>query len=498
MERPAKPAPAGHNLAAARAGFALCFGAIFAAGICLRIYGVSAKPFWMDEVTTIHRASLPLGAMVRDSLFFHQLPAYFVVTSWVLPFGTDELWVRLPAAFFGALSGALGFGIARSIGGLKAGLATGLLFMLSPAMVQYGQEARSYTMVICAILVGLWGLLGLARPGDGRGRAYAWAAYVLGTIAALNVLSVALFWFLAANLGGAVLAWQRRGGFGWRWLLAQIVILAFCLPWFIAIKLHGQRGSLGGLDWVPPLSQARIWWAFSSTYLLYVTSLIKIRVFAPGFAGLGALAVALALAGLVAVRKQRGVLAVLIISVFCLPVGLLAASAVTPLLMPRYLLWGAAPFYVCAGLGLAYLQQYLPQPLQWPVLGLFALLLAINLAPYYREETKPRWDLAGSELTAGLQPGDLLLVDDPQAVSMMNLYLHRQGKDLTASLWTTDATRAAAWLHSGGRVWAVQGAVGQVDHENQAQFLQRIAKLGTPRFSEPAGLDILLLRYDTK
>jgi mannosyltransferase len=469
---------------------ALCFGGVFLVALLLRLHGISAKPFWMDEVTTINRASLPLGALVKDSLFFHQLPAFFVVTSWVLPFGTDEFWVRLPPAFFGALSCALGFGIARSLGGLKAGLATGLLMALSPAMVQYGQEARSYTMVISAILVGLWGLVILAQ--DGKSPFHAWAAYVLGTVAALNILSVALFWLLAANLAGIVVAWRKDKAFRNRWLLAQLLILLLCAPWFIAIKMHGQRGPLGGLDWVPPLNWARVWWAFSGTYLLYVTSLIKVRVFAPGIAGIGVLVVLLAVAGLLAVRRQRGVLAVLSIAVLCLPTGLLAASAVTPLLMPRYLLWSAAPFFICAGLGFS----LLPRKFQWPALALLFLLLALNLAPYYREETKPRWDLAGASLFAGLQPGDLLLVDDPQAVSMMNLYLKREGANLPPELWTTDVTRAVAWRESGKRVWAVQGVVGQVDHENQAQFLQRITALGPPDFSEHAGMDILLLRFD--
>jgi mannosyltransferase len=473
---------------------AFCFGAVFVAGLCLRLHGIASKPFWMDEVTTIKRASLPLGAMVRDSLFFHQLPAFFVVTSWALPFGGDEFWVRLPPAIFGALSCALAFGIARGIGGLKPGLAAGMLFALSPAMVQYGQEARSYSMVICAILIGLWGLVGLAQDESGAGKFRFWMAYVLGTAAALNILSVALFWFIAAHLAGAVLCRRRGAKFLRRWLLAQLPIILLCLPWFIAIKMLGQRGSLGGLDWVPPLSAARIWWAFSGTYLLYVTSLIKMRVFAPGVAGLGAVVVALAVAGLVGLRGQRGVLAVLVIAVLCLPVLLLAVSLITPVFMPRYLLWGAAPFFICAGLGF----NLLPVRLQWPALMLFGLLLAINLAPYYRDETKPRWDVAGTELSAGLHPRDLLLVDDPQAVSMMNLYLHRKGADFSTNLWTNDVARAVAWRDGGGRVWAVQGAVGQVDHENQQQFLRRIAVLGPPQFSEHAGLDILILRFDGK
>ena len=346
---------------------ALCFGAIFLIGLLLRLHNVAGKPFWMDEVTTIKRASLPLGKMVSDSLSFHQLPAFFVVTSWALPFGTDEFWVRLPAALFGAVSCALGFGVARSLGGLKAGLAAGMLFVFSPAMVQYGQEARSYTMVICAILVGLWGLLALAQDNSGRNRLPAWAAYVLGTIAALNILSIALFWFLAANIAGALLMRQRDAEFRRRWVLAQLSILVLCLPWFIAIRLLGEHGPLGGLDWVPPLDWARIWWAFSSTYLLYVTSLIKVRVFAPGIAGAGVVAALFAIAGLVAISRQRGVVMVLVVSVLCLPVGLLIFSVFTPVLMPRYLLWSAAPFFICAGLGFT----LLPLRLQWPALVLF-------------------------------------------------------------------------------------------------------------------------------
>ncbi len=491
MPRDSERPPALTKLKDSPAVLALCFGGIFLLALLLRLHGISAKPFWMDEVTTIKRASLPLGAMLKDSLFFHQLPAFFVVTSWVLRFGSDEFWVRLPPAFFGAVSCALGFGIARSLAGLKAGLAAGLLMALSPAMVQYGQEARSYTMVISAILIGLWGLVLLAQDEGEGSQPAAWGAYVLGTVAALNILSVALFWFLAANLGGAVLAWRKGKKFRRHWLLAQLLVLALCLPWFVAIKLRGQHGSLGGLDWVPPLDAARIWWAFSGTYLLYVTSLIKVRVFAPGIAGIGVLVVALAAAGLVAMRRQSNVLAVLLVAVLCLPVGLLLASTITPLLMPRYLLWSAAPFFVCAGLGFS----LLPRKTQWPALGLLVLLLALNLAPYYRDETKPRWDIAGAELVAGLQAGDLLLVDDPQAVSMMNLYLRRKGPILPASLWTTDVARAVAWRQRGNRVWAVQGVVGQVDHENQGQFLQRITALGTPQLREQAGLDILLLRF---
>jgi 4-amino-4-deoxy-L-arabinose transferase-like glycosyltransferase len=480
---------------------ATCFLLVFAIALAVRVHGVSAKPFWMDEVTTLQRAGLPFGEMLRQSLFFHQLPAFFVVTSWALPFGHDEFFVRLPAMLFGALSCALGFAVARALGGTACGLAAGALLGFSPAMVQYGQEARSYTMMISAILLALWGLAVLARaPARAAARwregglPWAWAAYTLGTAAALNVLSDALFWFVAANLAAIAIGRHpaARGGTFWRhWLVSQAVILALSAPWFVAIKFLGQRGVMGGLDWVQPLTWARLWWALASTYFFQVTSLITVRIFPPSVSGFGFLVVAMAVAGLVRLRRRGAALPVMAAAILVLPVCLIGISLVTPVLMPRYLLWSGAPFCVCAGLALG----WLPQNRRTTAAAAVTLLAAINLPPYYHDETKPRWDLAGAAVAQVMRPGDLLLTNDAQAVSLMDLYLTRRTPPMAVNDWTESLATAQAARAAGRRVWVVQGKVGQADHETQAAFLRRIAPLGPPDVVQPIGLDILLLCY---
>jgi mannosyltransferase len=491
------------RVGASRSISILCFVGLFLLGFAARYHDVAAKPFWMDEVTTIHRARLPLWQMIQNSVFFHQFPSYFILTSWALHFGHDELWVRMPAIICGALSCALAFGVARALGGTLAGLAAGLLMVFSPEQVQYGQEARSYTLLISTILIALWGLVLLAQDPEGAakrlrdpgGRPGAWVAYVFGTIAALNVLSVSMFWFVAANLAAFAIAWRRGSrprGFWRNWARAQLVIVIFCLPWFLALKFFGQRGALGGLDWVPPLDGARIWWTLAGTYFMHVTSLIAVRVFANDIPGLGLLVLLLAAGGAYALRRQRAALTVLTAAILVLPLCLLAISAFSPVWMPRYTLWSAAPFFICAGLSIT----LLPRRLQAPAVAVLGLLAAANLRPYYHDETKPRWDLAAADLHADLQPGDLLLVDDPGAVHMMNLYLRRQGAHLPQTAWTQDVQQAAAARAAGRRVWAVQGRVGQADHENRAQFLTSIASLGPPNATEHVGLDILLMRFD--
>jgi len=48
--------------------------AIFAMALVVRLEGLASSPYWMDEVTTIERASLPLAKLISDSLTFHHVP----------------------------------------------------------------------------------------------------------------------------------------------------------------------------------------------------------------------------------------------------------------------------------------------------------------------------------------------------------------------------------------------------------------------------------------
>ncbi|MEJ1977453.1 MAG: hypothetical protein WDN49_16490 [Acetobacteraceae bacterium] len=302
---------------------------------------------------------------------------------------------------FGALTCALLCRIGTTLGGVRAGLLAGLLMALSPAQVQYGQEARSYALVTGLIVIGLWGQIALARdmaaaslpfraPGASR---KAWATYLVGTVAATSVLSVALFWWGAANLAALGLAFHpqaRPRAFLRNWLIVQLLVAVLTVPWFIAmyVSVHGDMAS--GLDWVPAMTSRSVWSALSSVYLLRISSLITFHLFPQPMPWLG-LAV-LVLSGLgAAFLRRRGPLVVLGTAFLVLPVLLFLVSLHKSVWMPRYLLWSAAPFFILAGLGLA----RLPGRLQTAGLAVMGLLAMANLAPYYHDDTKPRWDSGG-------------------------------------------------------------------------------------------------------
>ncbi len=78
-----------------RQKFGLVTLAIFSMALVIRLKGLGSTPYWMDEITTIQRASLPLATLISDSLTFHHVPSYFVLLSWIVPFGTDEILLPL-------------------------------------------------------------------------------------------------------------------------------------------------------------------------------------------------------------------------------------------------------------------------------------------------------------------------------------------------------------------------------------------------------------------
>lgn len=182
--------------------------------LVLRLYGLSDKPLWFDEIITLNRTNLPLAELVIDALKNKHYPTYFLLLSPFSSANIDAWTLRIPSALFGAACTFLVTRLAAEIRGPQAGLVAGLLMALSPFEVQYGQEARSYTLVSCLVLIAIWGLVRIARtpvasalpvsrPAAQRG---AWAAYLLGTLGALLLHNCAVPWFLASNMALLVIA----------------------------------------------------------------------------------------------------------------------------------------------------------------------------------------------------------------------------------------------------------------------------------------------------
>jgi len=340
---------------------------VFGLALVLRLIGLGARPFWLDEVFTLQRTALPPWQLVLDSFQNHHMPAFFLL---LRPFAllTDfQFWLRLPSAVFGAVAVALVYLIAERVSGRLSAVLSALFLGFSPSALAYAQEARSYTLVMVLILVALYGLVRLAQdlpaaalPMRQSGTRMGWVWFILGTAGAVDVLADSLIWLLTANLIFAVLISQSANGRGLarNLLLADLVILALGAPFYALLELLQLKGFTATLAWVPPLNMARLWYSFGSVYFLHIADATSFRLLDTPYqdwllAGLdGLLVVAIGIAAWT-LKQRPAMLATLGLSTLVLPLLLTLASLWQPVLLPRYIFWSSAPFSVLAGIGVA-------------------------------------------------------------------------------------------------------------------------------------------------
>lgn len=484
--------------AARRLGLPLAIGL---AALAARLHGLGDKPFWLDEVATLHRATASLHDLITDSLHADHYPSYFLLTWLVAKFGATQWVLRLPSAIFGAVAASATYAIGQRTAGRAAGGIAGLLMALSPFAVQLSQEARSYTLVTCLILIALWGLVGLAQDPEGAAipcwragaRRGAWTAYALGTTAALEVLNVAVPWLAAANLGALVIAraaGAKKRAFWRNWIWVQLGILAAWLPMPIAVYVARGGAVVDDVGWAWPASEQTVWSILGPVYLLRISNFITAGTAPAPVPALLLAIVALAAAGIWRLRRNPAVLAVLGIATLALPLSLGLVSTVVPVLVPRYFVWGAGPLFVLAGAGLSRLSKPRYAALAVPL----ALACLVNLAPYYGYETKPRWDLAARMLAAQARPGDVVLVNSYYAYWVLSAFAADAGLDENRIrvTWKPDD---AIPLPPGQTLWAIYGRTGPAVAETTDEFQAPLATLGPKSPTQAIGRFITLWSY---
>lgn len=480
--------------------------AVLALALLPRLVGLGSRSFWLDEILTFNRASLGPSALALNSFQNHHMPGFFLLLAPLTHMAHPEYWLRLPSAIFGALSVMLVFMITSRIAGRLAGVVAALYLGLSPSALGFAQEARSYTLVMMLILVALYGVTRLAQ--DWQQGKTGWVCYVAGTTLALAVLGDSLPWFIAANLIFAALLKfipePRR--FIQRALVADGVVLAVTAPLYMLMLHYQVQGVATSLEWIPQLSLSQVWYSFGSIYLMHVPDWVSFKLFAhhaiPGVVWLLDLLLLLALGAAVwRLRLWPEMLITQGISFIFLPCLFLAISTVHPVLLPRYLLWSAAPFAVLVGVGMQTLLKLLPVRavrrvnMQWLGAALIAVLLALNVLPYYREELKPNWSMAAQELAQDVKPGDVVLFSDTGAVPILKFYLSDLGNATAISSPYTSLADAEAALKEGKRVWVVYGHAGQNTSTHKSFFAQ-LQPLGTPETIQKAGKRITIALYE--
>jgi 4-amino-4-deoxy-L-arabinose transferase-like glycosyltransferase len=203
------------------------------------LYHLGSRSLWGDEAFSVTLAREPLDEFWRVvSTSQANMSLYYVLLRGWVVFGDGEEVVRLLSLLAGALAvGALYLAAARLFDRRVATLAS-LLLALNAFFLRYAQEARSYSLVLLLTTVATVLFLGLEERPDARRFDVAYA--VVGALALYAHL------FAAFVLGGHVLALVVAGRPLKRQLLrlGSIGLLALPLMFFVAFRDAGQISHL--------------------------------------------------------------------------------------------------------------------------------------------------------------------------------------------------------------------------------------------------------------
>ncbi len=117
----------------------------------MRFASLGLQSYHHDEMVT--------AARVIPGSFAHMLhevkssesnpPLYYVLAwGWAKLFGTGEVGLRSLSALFGAATVPLAYPIGRELASRRAGLLATAIVAVSPMLIWYSQEARSYVLLV--------------------------------------------------------------------------------------------------------------------------------------------------------------------------------------------------------------------------------------------------------------------------------------------------------------------------------------------------------------
>jgi Dolichyl-phosphate-mannose-protein mannosyltransferase len=411
-----EPAQASAGLRGAVQGFEvpLLVGLITLVGGALRVASVG-QPLYGDELST--------HWVVSEHGFFDVLsvvhanweitpPLYFLL-SWLttLPDVTPEL-LRLPSLLAGIAAIPLVYQLGERTVGRPAAVVATALTALSPFMIFYSTEARSYQLLIVLVLLSTIALL--AAIADGRARR--WIAYGAFSCAAMYTHYTGAYALLGQFLW---VLWAyphaRRSA-----LLANVGAVIAYLPWFSGLRKDLSSPTTDILSALSPFTADSVrislqhWsvghpFAYPGTGMRDLPGELALLMFAGG--------VVIALAGLLrstvhasrrlhAATPNRRVVLILVLAV-SVPVGEALTSAVGDDVFGTRNLAASWPAF---GLALGALLAAAGPRLRFAavalVLGAFAIGAAKMIeAPFQR----PAFDAAADFIDREAAPGDVVL-----------------------------------------------------------------------------------------
>jgi mannosyltransferase len=289
--------------------------------LALALWRISGASFWRDEAATLSAVRRPLGVLFHMLARTDVVHGCYYLMMWVITriFGTSELAVRLPSALAVTAAAAGVAAIGARLASERAGLAAGLMFAVFPVTSRYGQEARSYAIVMMLAVLATYALIRARYNSTG----WRWWIAYCGFTALSGWLNLMSLLIMPAH-GMSV---RKR-----RWIIAAAVTCALVTP--MMVLAWPQRVGTSRFLTVTPLSAiAELPGRLTGSWSLLIV-IVPLAVLAVRF------------------RARSDVVRFALPWLLVPPCVLIAVQILTPVYDPRYILFCVPALALLVGSGL--------------------------------------------------------------------------------------------------------------------------------------------------
>ena len=119
-------------------------------GATVRFATLDAQSFWLDELATASLLDRGFGQMLDGIRETEATPYLYYVLAWpwARVFGLGEVGLRSLSAVFGTLAVPVSYAAGAALCSRRVGVVAAALVAVSPFLVWYSQEARSYSLLV--------------------------------------------------------------------------------------------------------------------------------------------------------------------------------------------------------------------------------------------------------------------------------------------------------------------------------------------------------------
>lgn len=431
--------------------------ALVIVGAGLRFYGLGSQSLWRDEAISWQFATQPTPAAMIEIVARNDLHPplwYLLLYSVVHLFGGSEVALRLISAVSGVALIVAGYALARELFGRLVGLLSAVIFGLSPFLLRYSQEARSYSflaLLTCLTLLAL--VTWQAQPSARRLLTYG------GLMAAMlytHNWSFLVWAAINAYVLGLMLVDRTVRQRLRAWIGVNVFIGALYFPWLpIFLRSLGRSTAWVQTEETPLellLQTLQAWTAGWRAMPFYVLLL-----------ALGTLSAAQLSWRRPFVRGHPATrYTLLLITTGGLPLALaLIATTQKPLYKPdRYTIVVYPMFAILLALGLAALRRR----------GLILLATLLLVALWGRKDLgyltgpgKSNAYQAASYVAQRQQSGDLLVFAPDPIAQSFNYYYRASGPQLGFANWTMPVPGCEGWVDAWFEPGILDRTLAQID-----------------------------------